>query len=109
MRWLRYRNEMVAAGTNSMMRRLLESGKGPILQSPLAYDLRRSMPPATHTAPPPDHTPTAPSEPPSLPLILRAPLVTYQSPTPPDIFQPESGWPDGRPVERWMHGEEGIA
>ena len=109
MRWLRYRNEMVAAGTNSMMRRLLESGKGPKLQSPLAYDLRKSSTAAMSKVRSPDRTPTAPSAPPSLPLVLRAPRVLYQSPAPPDIFQPESGWPDGRPVERWMHGEEGIA
>ena len=109
MRWLRYRNEMVAAGTNSMMRRLLESGKGPTLESPLAYSLRRSSQLAMDRVRLLDRTPTAPSAPPSLPLILRAPRVLYQSPAPPEIFQPECGWPAAARVERWIDGAEGTA
>ena len=109
MRWLRYRNEMVAAGTNSMMRRLLESGKGPSLQSPLAYDLRRSSQLAMDRVRQPDRTPTAPSAPASAPPEWGLPEVAFRSLTPPEVFQPEYGWPEWKKVERWLCDAEGKA
>ena len=109
-RWLRYHGEMAIAGTNVRMRLLLESGKGPTLQSPLAYDLRRGMTLAMHKVRQLDRRQPAPSAPPSLPPgFAHVPRVLYQSPAIPEVFQCESGWPDSKPVERWIHGEEGMA
>jgi hypothetical protein len=38
-------------------------------------------------------------------LDVDSPALLYRTPSPPEVFQPETGWPFHRRLERWMAGE----
>ena len=109
MRWLRYRREMVIDGTNSRMRALLESGRGPSLQSPLGYSLQQNNIVGRRTALPLDRTPPLPSAPTLGPAASLRPQVLYASPQPPEVFPLGYGLPVPATVERWLCDAEGTA
>lgn len=109
MKLLRYRGELMVAGVNARLRKLLAVDKVPARQFRAQCVSEVGSTPGKGKDRPPDHMPSEPSAPPLVIQESETGGVLYQSAFPPEIFQPESGWPAFRKVERWIHGEEGMA
>src|SRR6266404_5872313 len=96
--------------TNSRMRRLLQSGKDPILQLP-RQDQNYNTPSDADKAAI-HHTPPAPSAPAptiltddelmDLPVSAFRPALVYASPQLPEVFVPGRGCGIPRTVELWL-------
>src|SRR6266852_3097771 len=99
LRLIRYRGELVVAGRNALMRKLLESGTAQSPRSPSRDDLESTLV-ATDMVRILGHMRPASSEASSPPLAQSAPQTLYQSPQLPEVFQPCTGWPPSLKVER---------